>query len=99
VELAAAATIWAMFSCFLLFPLFGLPVRLQHAAMTLLVAEVVMLLTWGFASEGCLERPCSAVAEAARTAAALDVPLLALALVIIAVLRGLRTHRRGRRVH
>lgn len=85
-----------MFSCFLLFPLFGLPVGLQHAAMTLLVAEVVALLTWGFASEGCLERPCSPVAEAARTAAGVDVPLLALVLVLVAVLRGLRTYRRGR---
>jgi hypothetical protein len=98
VELAAAATIWAMFSCFLLFPLFGLPRRLQHAAMTLLVAEVAAVLVWGFASEGCLERPCSAVAEAARTAAGVDVPLLALAFVTFALVRGLRDLRASHRV-
>lgn len=97
-ELAAAATIWAMFSCFLLFPLFGLPRRLQHAAMSLLVAEVVAVLVWGFGSEGCLQRPCSAVAEAGRTAAGIDVPLLALAFVIFAFIRGVRDLRAARRV-
>ena len=97
-ELAAAATIWAMFSCFLLFPLFGLPRRLQHAAMTLLTAEVVAVLVWGFASEGCLRRPCSAAAEAARTAAGVDIPLLALAFVTFAFIRGVRDVRRSRRV-
>jgi len=97
VEVAAAATIWGMFACFLLFPLLGLPARLQRAAMALLVAELVAVLTWGFASDTCFERPCSPVAEAARTAAGVDIPLLALALVTFAVARGLRAHRREQR--
>jgi hypothetical protein len=98
VEVAATATIWAMFSCFLLFPLLGFPALLRRTAMALLVAELLALATWSYGSEGCIARPCSGIAEAGRTAASLDVPLLSAGLVVLAIIRGMRIWRRGRRV-
>jgi hypothetical protein len=94
VEIVAAATIWGMFSCFLLFPRLGLPRVFQRTAMTLLAAELVALAMWSYGSEGCARRPCAPAAEAGRSAAAIDIPLLALALVVLAVLFGVRTWRR-----
>jgi hypothetical protein len=94
VEIIAAATIWGMFSCFLLFPRLGLPRVLHRTAMTLLVAELVALAMWSYGSEGCLRRPCAPAAEAGRSAAAIDIPLLALALVVLAVMFGVRAWRR-----
>jgi hypothetical protein len=95
-EVTATATIWAMFSCFLLFPHLGLPALMHRTAIALLAAELVALAMWSYGSEGCLERPCGAVAELGRTAAALDVPLLSAGLVVLAVIRGVRTWRRRR---
>jgi hypothetical protein len=96
VELTAAATIWAMFSCFLLFPLLELPRLMRRTAMTLLVAELLALATWSYGSERCVERPCSALAETGRSAAALDVPLLSAGLVMVAVGHGVFRWRRSR---
>jgi hypothetical protein len=93
VELVAGSTIWVMFSCFLLFPLLGLPRRLSWAAMTLLVAELFALGAWGYGSKNCVERPCGAGAEAGRTAATIDIPLLALALIVLAVMHVRRSMR------
>jgi hypothetical protein len=96
VELTATATIWAMFSCFLLFPLLGLPLLLRRSAMVLLAAELVALAMWSYGSEGCDERPCSAVAEIGRMAAALDIPLLSAGLVVLATAHGVLRWRRAR---
>lgn len=96
-EVTATLTIWAMFSCFLLFPRLGLPPLMHRTAMALLAAELVALAMWSYGSEGCVERPCSGIAEAGRTAAALDVPLLSAALVLLAVFSGVRRWRRTRR--
>jgi hypothetical protein len=98
VEVTATVTLWSMFSCFLLFPRMGLPPLMHRTAMTLLVAELVALAIWSYGSEGCVERPCSVAAETGRTAAALDVPLLAAALIALAMIRGMRIMRRRRRV-
>jgi hypothetical protein len=94
VEITATATIWIMFSCFLLFPRLGLPAVLHRTAATLLVAELVALAMWSYGSEGCLRRPCAPVAEAGRSAAAIDIPLLALALLVLTVMIGVRAWRR-----
>jgi hypothetical protein len=77
-ELTAALTIYAMFSCFLLFPRMGLPAALHRTAMALLVAELVALGMWSYGTPG------STSAELGRVAAGLDIPLLALALVLVA---------------
>jgi hypothetical protein len=95
-EVTATATIWAMFSCFLLFPRLGLPPMMHRTAAALLVAELLALATWSYGSEDCLERPCAAVAETGRTAAALDVPLLSAGLIVVAMIRGVRSWRRQR---
>ena len=90
------ATVWGLFSAFLIFPLAGLPRVLQRAVGALLAAEVVAFGIWHFGSEGCSERPCGAFAETGRTAASLDIPLLSLALLAFAIIRGLgswRLHR------
>lgn len=97
-EVIATATIWCLFSCFLLFPLMGFPPLMHRTAMTLLVAELVALMMWSYGSKGCIERPCAAGAELGRTAAAIDIPLLALVLVAVAMIRGMRTMRRRQRV-
>jgi hypothetical protein len=97
-EVTATATIWAMFACYLLFPHLGLPPLMHRTAMALLFAELVALAMWSYGSEGCLERPCAPAAEAGRTAAALDIPLLSAGLVALAVMRGVRIWRRSRRV-
>jgi hypothetical protein len=94
VEIIVVSTVWILFSCFLLFPLLGLAARMRWAAMTLLVAELVTTATWSYGSEGCLERPCAAAAEAGRTAATVDVPLLGVALVALAVIQVRRAVRR-----
>jgi hypothetical protein len=85
-----------MFSCFLLFPMLGLPAHMHRTAGALLVAEMVAVLVWRFGSEDCVERPCAPLAETARTAAALDVPLLAALLVALAVIHGVRHRPRAR---
>ena len=87
VELAAAATIWGMFACFLLFPHLGLPAVFHRTAMALLVAELLALMTWSYGSGG-------PAASAARSAAAIDIPLLSLALVVLSVVRGVIYFRR-----
>jgi hypothetical protein len=98
VEVTATATLWCLFSCFLLFPRLGFPPLMHRTAMTLLVAELVALAMWSYGSKGCVERPCGAGAELGRTAAAVDVPLLAAALVVLAMIRGMRTMRRRQHV-
>ncbi len=96
-EVVVVATLWSMFSCFLIFPQLGLPLYLRRAATSVMAAEFVAMLVWSFGSEECVERPCGAIAEAGRTAAAVDVPLLALAVVALAIIRGVRHHQRLRR--
>ena len=88
VEVIATVTIWGMFSCFLLFPRLGLPAVWHRTAMALLVGELVALGAWSYGSPG---EPAS---EAGRSAAAIDIPLLALVLIVLAVASGLRAWRR-----
>jgi hypothetical protein len=84
VEIAAAATIWAMFGCFLIFPHLGLPAVFHRTAMALLAAELLALMVWSYGGES------GPAADAARSAAAIDIPLLSLGLVAVAVLFGVR---------
>jgi hypothetical protein len=86
VEIIWASTIWGLFSCFLLFPLLGLPRALHRAAMTLLCAELFMLAMYSYGGH--------AVATVGRGGATLDVPLLSVALVALAIMRGVRVESR-----
>ena len=96
-ELAAGITLWGLGAGWLMAPHLGIPRILARALAGLLVAELLALLTWSYGSASCLERPCSALAETARQAAALDIPLLALCVLVLAVLHGLRCLRAERR--
>jgi hypothetical protein len=93
----AALTIWTLLACFLLFPLLGLRPLLHRTAATLLAAEGIALMMWHYGSEGCRDRPCGTVAEVGHSAAAIDIPVLTVALVALAVARGVRAHRRAPR--
>jgi hypothetical protein len=82
VEIIAAATIYGLFSSFLLFPYLGLPRRMQWAAMTLLVAELVAVGLYGYYS-----------LQAGRAVAMLDVPLLSAALILLGMTHAVRVAR------
>jgi ABC-type arginine transport system permease subunit len=94
VEIVVVATLWSMFFCVLIFPMLGMPAYMRRAVTTLMTAEFVAILVWLFGSEECVERPCAPLAEAGRTAAAVDVPLLSLGVVALAIIRGVRHHQR-----
>ena len=96
-DLVAAATIWIMFSCFLIFPMLGVPAHLQRSAAGLLASEIVAVLVWRFGSEDCVRRPCAPLAEAGYTAASVDVPLLAVAVVALAIMHGVNNRPRAGR--
>jgi hypothetical protein len=93
VVVIASATIWALFSSFLLFPLLGFPPAWQRVAMLLLALEFVALMFWSYGNDGCAARPCAPAAVGGRTAATVDIPLLTVALIAFAIVMGVR-HRR-----
>ena len=95
-ELVAAATLYGLFSAWLLLPLFGVPRMLTTATATLMWLEFLAVLTWGYASEGCARRPCSALAEAAATAASVDLPALSLVVIGLSLAHAIRLRRRSR---
>jgi hypothetical protein len=82
---AAAATLWVLFSFWIIAPLVDMPPRLGTTAMVLLCAELGTLLLWSFGVEGCDDRTCAPVAQAAGIAARTDLPLLAAAFVVFAL--------------
>jgi hypothetical protein len=97
VRIVVAATLWGLFSCFLIFPLAGLPALMHRLAMTLIVAELLALAFWYYGSQGCQQRPCGSLSEFGYTVATIDVPLLGLTLVAFAAVRGVLIARRAAR--
>ena len=93
-ELTSAATLWGLFSAWLLFPRLGVPRMLLRAVAALIWLELLAVLTWAFGSEDYTSRPCTPLAETGRTAAGLDVPLLSLAVLVLAFAYGVRRTRR-----
>ena len=83
--IAAAATLWAMFSVWVVAPHVGLSRTLERAAATLLAIELVALLAWSYGTEGCEPGACTPFPQVAGIAARTDVPLLACVLVILVV--------------
>jgi hypothetical protein len=93
--LAAALTVWILFSIWLLAPLLHLPAGIARVAAALLAVEFVTLLLYSYGSSGCVERTCAPVAQAFGIAARTDIPALAAVFVGFAVwqaARRLRTH-------
>ena len=94
-ELTAAATLWGLFSAWLLFPELGVPAMLRRAVAWLIWLELLAVLAWGFGSEDCVRRPCGTAAELGRRAAGLDLPLLSVAVLVLTLAYGVRHARRS----
>jgi len=101
---AAALTLWVMFSLWMIAGCVRLPDPVGRVALLLLLLELGALLTWSYGAERCDERTCAPLAQAAGIAARTDVPILAAAFLVITVVRLSRRdavilsgRRRGRR--
>jgi hypothetical protein len=93
--LAAALTIWVMFSLWIIAGCAGLPHPIGRIALVLLVLELGTLMIWSYGSERCDGRTCPALAQAAGIAARTDVPILSGGFLVIAVVRLTRRPRAG----
>jgi hypothetical protein len=82
--LAAALTVWILFSIWLMVPLLRLPRSLARVAAVLLWVELTALLVYSYGIEGCGDATCAPVARAAGIAARTDVPILTAAVIAIA---------------
>ncbi len=91
--IAAALTVWILFSVWLIVPHAGLPPSLGRVAGALLWTELVALFVWSYGSDGCGERTCAPVAQAAGIAARTDLPILAGAFLAIAAVQLARRRR------
>jgi uncharacterized protein (TIGR03382 family) len=79
---AAAITLWTMFSLWLIAPLVGMPLMTARIAVILSGVELFALLVWSYGLEGCEEQTCAPLARAAGIAARTDVPALAAAFLL-----------------
>jgi hypothetical protein len=84
---AAALTLWVLFSLWIIAGCAGLPHPIGRVAMMLLVLELGSLMIWSYGSERCDERTCAPLAQAAGIAARIDVPILAAAFLLVTVVR------------
>ena len=82
--LAAALTVWILFSFWLTAPLIGVPARLRRIGAWLLWVEIAALLIHSYGTEGCQGDTCAPVALTVGIAARVDVPILAAAFLAIA---------------
>jgi hypothetical protein len=85
--LAAALTVWVMFSLWIIAGCAGLPRPVGRIALLLLLLELGALMIWSYGSERCEGRDCSPLAQAAGIAARTDVPILAGAFLVLAAAR------------
>jgi hypothetical protein len=96
---AAAVTLWTMFSLWLIAPMVGMPERTERIAIALAAVELVALLTASYGVETCADSNCAPIAQAAGVAARTDLPVLAALFVVFALLEraGFRSRRTVRR--
>ncbi|HYI20372.1 MAG TPA: hypothetical protein VD836_16760 [Solirubrobacteraceae bacterium] len=92
--LAALATIWILFSVWLLSPHVGISPRAARLVGSALVAELALLLVWSYGTDFCVERTCAPMAQAAGVAARIDLPVLAV-VIVAAALRTTTARRVG----
>jgi hypothetical protein len=85
--LAAALTLWVMFSLWIIAGCTRLPHPVGRIALVLLMLELGALMIWSYGAERCDERTCAPLAQAAGIAARTDVPILAASFVVITVVR------------
>jgi hypothetical protein len=91
---AAAITLWLLFSLWVMAPIVGIPGSLERVAAWLMAIELVALLAWSYGVERCDEPTCAPIARAAGIAARADIPALTAAFLVITLLR-LRRSQRG----
>ena len=84
---AAAITLWVMFSLWLIVPIAGLPGAVARIAGIFVSVELVALLAWSSGTEVCGTPTCAPVAQAAGVAARIDIPALSAAFTIVVVRR------------
>jgi hypothetical protein len=85
--LAAALTIWVLFSLWIIAGCIRLPFPVGRVAVALLLVELGALMIWSYGSESCVERTCAPLAQAAGIAARTDVPILAAAFLVVTAVR------------
>jgi hypothetical protein len=85
--LAAALTVWAMFSVWIIAPYVQAPARVARIAGLMCCAELIALLAWSYGIEVCGEDTCAPVAQALGMAARVDIPVLAAAFLAFACLQ------------
>jgi hypothetical protein len=95
--LLAAATLWGMFSLWIVAGALPLPRVFERTAAALMAAELVALLSWSYGMEGCAGEECSPLARSAGVAARVDIPILAGLLLLAAFTPLLRSRRLQRR--
>jgi hypothetical protein len=94
VDLVAGATIWGLWSCWLVAQHLRAPALLTRSAAALLAAELVALAIHSF---GCGDNGCSQGADVAGAAATYDLPALGATLVVLATTYAWRRAARGGR--
>jgi hypothetical protein len=90
--LAGAITLWTMFSVWLIAPHARISPAIARVAGILCVAELVALLTWSFGVQGCDDRTCAPLGQAAGIAARTDIPALAAAFIVFVCVQLWRGH-------
>jgi hypothetical protein len=90
---AAAITLWTMFSLWLVAPLMGAHRSVRRLAAVVLWAELVALLVWSYGVERCDVPTCAPLAQAAGIAARTDVPALAGIVLVLTVVQLRRAAR------
>ena len=93
--LAAAATLWLLFSVWLICPHVGVPPRVARILGWALGAELILLLVWSYGTEACRADACAPLAQAAGVAAKLDLPLLSVVLVATVLRTATARHASG----
>jgi hypothetical protein len=94
-QLVAAATLWSMVAAFMVFPILGVPSLLHRSAVAVMLAELGALAVWSYARGECEGHLCGGAASLGGQAAGIDVPALAVVLVVLAVADGVRRGRRA----
>ncbi len=92
-EVVAAATLYGLFSAWMLLPFLGARRMLMTSAAVLTWLDFVAVIAWGYTREDCARGSCSALAEAAGAAVAVDLPALAIVVVALAVADAVRRQR------
>jgi hypothetical protein len=92
--IAAAATIWILFSVWMLSPHVGISPRAARVVGYALATEFVLVLVWSYGTEFCEGTACPPLAQAAGVAARVDLPVLAV-VIVAAALRTTTARRMG----